>query len=346
MPVPVGVLLNAEYSPAELGRLGRLCEELGYDRLWYTDIRLFRECYIGLAALTTHTTRIQLGPGVTDPYSRHPAVTAATIATLDELCGGRAVLGLGVGGTGFRELGLSTPLPVAALREAVDVIRRLMRGETVSVQGKVVSLRDGLLQFAPVRAHIPIYFATHGVQVARLAGEIADGVMLGNILTPSAVDFYVDQIRRGTTQAGRRIQDVDISLRPEVCISEDEEAARAVMRHRVALRLFWTYPHWDYLERLGVALPASFADIAARGDARQIEESLALVPDSAIDATVSAGNPERVARQLAAALRPGVTRITIRAHGLPGVGIAPVLRTFVEDVVPRLEKPLARARTP
>ena len=57
MPIPVGVLLNAEYSPAELGRLGRLCEELGYDHLWYTDIRLFRECYIGLAALTTLSRR-------------------------------------------------------------------------------------------------------------------------------------------------------------------------------------------------------------------------------------------------------------------------------------------------
>ena len=78
---------------------------------------LFRECYVGLAALAARTDQIRLGPGVTDPYSRHPAVTAATIATLDELSGRRALLGLGVGGTGFRELGLSTPLPVAALRE-------------------------------------------------------------------------------------------------------------------------------------------------------------------------------------------------------------------------------------
>ena len=101
MTIPVGVLLNSEYSARELASLGRLSEELGYDPLWYTDNRLFRECYLGLGALAAETSRIRLGPGVTDPYSRHPAVTAATMATLDELCGGRAILGLGVGGPAF-----------------------------------------------------------------------------------------------------------------------------------------------------------------------------------------------------------------------------------------------------
>src|SRR5215471_16186876 len=120
MPLTIGVLLNSEYPATQLVELGQLCESLGYDQLWYTDVRLLRDCYVGLAALALRTERIHLGPGVTDPYSRHPAVTAATIATLDELSGGRALLGLGVGGGGFRELGLSTPLPVAALREAVD----------------------------------------------------------------------------------------------------------------------------------------------------------------------------------------------------------------------------------
>src|SRR5438093_9265439 len=156
MVLPVGALLNAEYPASELVELGLLCESLGYTQLWYTDIRLFRECYVGLAALAANTTRILLGPGVTDPYSRHPAATAATIATFDELCGGRALLGLGVGGTGFRGLGISAKLPVAALRETVDVVRRLLSGERVTTQGKVISLRDGRLQFSPIRSRIPI----------------------------------------------------------------------------------------------------------------------------------------------------------------------------------------------
>jgi hypothetical protein len=154
------------------------------------------------------------------------------MATLDEISEGRALLGLGVGGTSCRELGISTPLPVAALRESVDVIRRLLSGEEVSVEGKVVSLREGRLQFTPVRDRIPIYFATHGAQVARLAGEIADGVLLGNVLSPSGIDFYVEQIRMGAEKAGRTLHSLAISLRPEVCVCEDEAAAFAVMRRR------------------------------------------------------------------------------------------------------------------
>src|SRR5204862_1100180 len=95
-----GALLNAEYPAGELAELGRLAERLGYRHLLYTDVRLFRECYLGLAAMATATRSILLGPGVTDPYSRHPAVTASTIATFDELSGGRALLAFGLGGTG------------------------------------------------------------------------------------------------------------------------------------------------------------------------------------------------------------------------------------------------------
>jgi 5,10-methylenetetrahydromethanopterin reductase len=343
MPIPVGVLLNSEYPARELIRLGRLSEELGYDQLWYTDIRLFRECFLGLGILATETSRILLGPGVTDPYSRHPAVTASTMATLDEISEGRAILGLGVGGTSFRELGISAPLPVAALRESVDVIRRLLRGQEVSVEGKVVSLRGGQLQFTPVRDRIPIYFATHGAQVARLAGEIADGVLLGNILAPSGVDFYLAQVRAGAAKAGRTLDSLTVSLRPEVCVSEDEAAALAVMRRRAALRLVWTHPHWEYLEHLGVTVPPALAELVARKEPGIADRVAALIPDSVVAATVAAGHPERVASQLAAAIRPGVNRITIRAHEVPGVGIGPALRTFMEDVMPLIEKQITES---
>ena len=127
----LGVLLFADYSLDELGRLGRLCEDLGYRCLWYTDVRFGRECYLGLASIAARTERIRLGPGVTDPYTRHPAITAAAIATFDEMCGGRARLGLGVGGQGFRELGIDRPRPITTLRETVSMVRALLRGRTI-----------------------------------------------------------------------------------------------------------------------------------------------------------------------------------------------------------------------
>ena len=332
----LGCLLNAEYPAAELIRLGQLAEALGYQQLWYTDVRLFRECFVGLAALAMSTRRIELGPGVTDPYSRHPAVTASTLATLDELSGGRALLGVGVGGTGFRELGITTTLPVAALRETVDLVRRLLAGERVTVDGKVVALHEGKLQFAPVRKAVPIYFATHGAQVMKLAGEVADGVLVANTLMPSVLEFYLDQLRAGRAKGGRTLDDLDVCLRPEICIDADETAARGVMRRRVAARLIAGYPHWDFLERLDVRMPESFTAIAAAKDTSRLDEAAASLPDEAVDRTVLAGRPERVADQLAAVLRPEVRSITIRPHALPGKDVAEVLRAFVERVVPRL----------
>ncbi len=334
MPVPMSALLFSEYSTAELVELGRLCEALGYEQLWYADVRFLRECYLGLAALAARTTRIRLGPGVTDPYSRHPALTAASIATFDELSEGRALLGLGTGGTGFRELGIAAPLPVAALRETVDVVRRLLRGEQVNSQGKVVTLLGGRLQFTPRRSAVPIYFATHGAQVTRLAGQVADGVLLANMLVPQAVGFYVERLREGAAKAGRSLTALDVSLRFEVAIADDEAAAFAVMRRRVAARLMAGYPHWEFLEQLGVTLPPAFAELAARNDPRLVNEAAAVLPAEAVDATVLFGRPERVAARIAPVLRPEITRITIRPHAVPGQTVAAVLRAFAEDVMP------------
>jgi 5,10-methylenetetrahydromethanopterin reductase len=339
--IAVDVLLNAEYPARDLVQLGRLAEELGYGRLWYTDIRMFRECYLGLAAIAAETKQIALGPGVTDPYSRHPAVTAATIATFDELCGGRALLGLGLGGTGFPELGITRPRPIAALREAVEVMRRLWRGEKFTFLGKVVSLTDGCLQFSPVRDRIPIHIATHGAQIARLAGEVADGVLIANTMVPVAVDFYLRQVHEGAARVGRSIGEIDVSLRPELCISQNGAEAFTAMQRRVAYRLMWTYPHWEYLEYLGVTLAPELAAIAAHKGPRAIEDMVKALPREVVDATVAAGDPEKVAAQIANALRPGITRLAIRAHELPGSGIAPMLRTFIRDVMPRVEKRLS-----
>ena len=337
----LGLLLNAEYTIPELIELGQLGESLGYHTLWYTDQRLTPDCYVGLSALATQTTRVRLGPCVSDPYTRHPAITASAIATLDELCGGRAVLGLGIGGQGFGELGLETKLPVAALREAVAVVRGLLRGEQVDVQGKVVTLNHGRLSFTPVRDHIPIYFATHGAQVSKLAGKVADGVLIANTLLPDVFEGYVKQIYAGIESAGKSPESFDLGLRVEACISEDYDAAFAVMRRRMAQRLMGQYPRWDYLNELGVNVPEKFSAIAAKKDNALIDDAAAAMPTEIVDYTVLAGDVERVARQLAQVLRPEITHLAIRPHKVPGDPITTTIQLFTEAVIPRVEQLLS-----
>jgi 5,10-methylenetetrahydromethanopterin reductase len=334
MALALGLLLNAEYPIDELIETAKLSEGLGYDQLWYTDVRFQRDCFVGLAAMAANTERILLGPGVTDPYSRHPVLTAATIASLDELSKGRALLGLGIGGAGFNQIGLEAPLPVAALREAVDAIRRLLAGEEVTIEGKVITVRNGRLDFKPVQNRIPIYFATHGAQVTRLAGQIADGVLFANMLVPEAVAYYLGLLKEGMEIAGRDSDAVRVALRFEVSMADDHAAAVEVMRRRVATRLVSQYPKWEYLEHLGVTLPEAFRDVAVRNDKSLVKEAMAALPDDVLQRTVLVGQPEQIAAQIERVLRPEVRQIIIRPHAIPGQSVDVVIRKFAETVMP------------
>jgi 5,10-methylenetetrahydromethanopterin reductase len=334
----LGVLLFADFSLDELVQLAVRCEELEYGSFWYTDIRFGRECYIGLSAVAAATSRILLGPGVTDPYTKHPAMTAASMATLDELCSGRAVLGLGTGGQGFSELGIERKLPVAALRETVEICRSLWRGEQVDYEGKVVSLNNGQFTFEPLRDRIPIYFATHGAQIAKLAGKLADGVLIANTLEPRMLSYYMDRIQEGMQAAGRESSGFDLGLRVEACISDDYEAALAVMGRRMASRLIGQYPHWAYLEELGIELPPAFVEIAAKKDPGLTDEAVSVMPTEVVEYTVLAGDSEQVAKQLARVMRPEVKSVTIRPHAVPGEPLDAVIAAFAGDVMPRVRR--------
>jgi 5,10-methylenetetrahydromethanopterin reductase len=346
MQPALGVLLFSDYTIEELVVLAQLSEGLGYRFFWYTDVRFARECYVGLTAVALNTRTIKLGPGVTDPYSRHPAITAGTIATLDEVSGGRALLGLGTGGTGFRELGIEAKLPVAAMRETVEMVRALLRGGDVTAQGKVIALNGGRLLFDPVRREIPIYFATHGAQITVLAGRIADGVMIANTLDPKAFDFYARKLAEGMAKDGRPEGSVDLALRVEACISDNDDAAFEVMRRRVTARVLSQYPHWGYLTELGIELPRELIEIAERKDVKAAGRAAQWMPRGVVESMVLGGNAERCATQLARALDPRIASVMVRPHAIAGDNVASVLKAFAEDVFPRAVALRAALPTP
>jgi 5,10-methylenetetrahydromethanopterin reductase len=254
-------------------------------------------------------------------------------------------MGLGLGGAGFRELGLSKPLPIAALRESIAMVRGLWRGEEVTLAGKVVSLDRGRLQFTPPRPDIPVFIATQGEQVSRLAGEIADGVLIANTVSETGLDFYLRQIAEGAAKAGRAIGEVDIDLRWEICVSDDEASAVESMRRRLAQRMINGYPNWGFLKQLGVQAGADFTAIAAKKDQALLDQAAAALPMEVVNASMLAGNPARVAGLIAPMLKPEVAGITIRPHACAGTGVADVMRSFVQDVMPLVERYRREAAT-
>lgn len=327
-----GLMLASELPPDRLIGLVELAESLGYAELWLTDQRFWRDCYVGLALAARHSKRLLLGPGVNDPFTRHPATIAMSIATLNELSNGRAQLGLGVGGSGIREMRLPKERPVRALREAIDIVRAMLTGETVRYAGEIFHLDGARLGFSPGSRDIPIYVASHSPQVLRLCGRMADGVLLGNVATERGLAEAIGHVRDGEVAAGA-LNGAAIDLRLEACISDDEDAAIATMKRRFAVRLLSTFPDWAYLERLNVeATPA----LAAAAEAGSLDAIVQAVPDEAVGATALVGSADRVARQLQALLPVGVDRVTIRPYPCKGQDFEATMEAFAQRVWPRV----------
>ena len=171
-------------------------EQLGFDRVWVYDEGLItRDVFVVMSAIAAATARIEIGPGITNPYTRHPGQTAAAIASLDELSGGRAFLGIGAGGSlTLDPLGLERRRPLTAVRETIDAARSLFRDDRADHDGEFVTLRSATLPYG--RPDIEIWLAGRGPKMLAMGGELADGVMLDFIHKPSLGD-YVQRVRSG-----------------------------------------------------------------------------------------------------------------------------------------------------
>jgi 5,10-methylenetetrahydromethanopterin reductase len=153
----IGLLMLGDTPVQTMVERARLAEAVGYDTVWLADERFYREVYSCLTHFAGHTAKVLLGPCVTDPFSRHPTLTAMAIATLDEVSGGRGILGIGGGISGFAELGITRRKPARAIKETIEVIRALLCGGSVDFHGEVINLDQGRLSFVPPRSTIPIY---------------------------------------------------------------------------------------------------------------------------------------------------------------------------------------------
>jgi 5,10-methylenetetrahydromethanopterin reductase len=228
------------------------------------------------------------------------------IATLDEISGRRAVLGMGAGVSGFRELGIPREKAGVAMREAVELIRRLLTGEAVTYAGATVRLDGGRLDFRPVRADIPIYIASQRPVGCRAAGRVADGAIMQGCVAEPLFAFFRDTVAQGAREAGRDPSAVDLVARINVCIHDDRRAARELMKPTIVRSLAAQRPDFFTFATAGLTVPAALAKhlegLSYAYDPRPFKEAAALVPDEFVDAVTLAGPPDEVA---AGVIRPG-----------------------------------------
>jgi len=329
---------------SRLRELAALAEAVGYDTLWISDERFFRDVYVALAVAAAQTSRIRLGPCVTDPYSRHPALTAMAIASVAEACGGRVALGIGAGISGFAELGIARVKPARAIREAVETIRRLLAGDVADCDGEVIRLTRARLGFAPPSSAIPIYVASNGRLGQQAAGAVGDAAIMEGCATPDEARVFATEVARGATSAGRDPAQISLVARLDACLSADGKAARDVLRPHVARTLAAGRLRYATVEAQGIMLPpearASVAHIGYEPGVAAYRHLVKFVPDRFVDALTLAGTPDEITERLMALARAGISEIIVHPVGPTDRDLHETIRLFAEIVAPATRRAL------
>ncbi|MEM9034422.1 MAG: LLM class flavin-dependent oxidoreductase [Actinomycetota bacterium] len=307
--------LEAEISPGmsttAAVALGRRVEEAGFDRLGISDVLHWPDCFVLQALIADATERVHIGSMVTNPYTRHPAVLAGMLATLQDVSGGRMFCGIGVG-AGLEDLGIDYPRPVRALREAVTAMRALLAGESVELDGEMFPVSGELLR--PPSTPVPISIGTRSAQVMQLAGELADVALVGaRNFTPELAAQYRGWLADGAERVGRDPADVEVAPRLTLCVSDDAAHARASIIRYVAHYLAIIRPVELDPERLAeieAALERStgwYFDLDRHDDPALVE----LVPEEWITRYAVVGTPAEVVDQMAAIADLGFTSASL-----------------------------------
>jgi len=190
-------------SMNEMVKVSQAAEQAGFSTVWMADhvpAYGWRDPFIAMTAIGMNTEHIRLGCGVANPYSRHVATTGVAFASMADLLGERLVLGMGAGGTlPLRPLNIEMwNRPATALRESVQVLRQLFDGVPVDFKGEVIPFVNTRL-FG--KYSIPVYIGTRGPALSKLAGQIADGIILNPPL--DALPTYIEKVQEGLKESGR-----------------------------------------------------------------------------------------------------------------------------------------------
>ncbi len=314
--------------------LGRLAEELGFDVLWHSNERFYREMFVRMTVAAVATERLGIGGAIAEPFAVHPAITAQSIATLQELSDGRATLALGAGGSGFPMMGIQRERPALALREAYEVIRGMVSGETVTLEGEVVTARGAHLHFLPPQP-LPIWIATRADRALATAGAVADGVVIATYATTQGLRAALGLVEEGARSAERGIEEVRVMSRVDTCVHPDREKAYAGSRLMVARLLWSSYPDRNFVARAGLEVPASVEAVIAERDYDAVQQVKDEIPDELVSAFCWSGTPSEVAERVSTiAHETGIREFGFWVLRAPGQSLEEAATLVAREVVP------------
>ncbi len=274
----------------------RYAESKGFEAVWQAESRLVRDAIVPMAAYAAVTERIKIGSGVINNWTRNIGLLAATFLTLDDLAPDRIICGIGAWWDPLaKNVGIDRKKPMTAMRETIDVLRRLLNMERVSFDGEFIHVNSIELDVVHGRReprHVPIMIGATGDQMMELAGEIADGVVLNYCAPPEHNDHTLELLERGAIKSGRSLEDID---RPQliVCSVDNDHAMAYESARGLLCQYLAQQPH--------IAKASGVSDEVVReiqsilgwpATEEQIDKAKHFVTDELIDRITASGTPD------------------------------------------------------
>jgi 5,10-methylenetetrahydromethanopterin reductase len=286
--VRTSLRLNNDVSPELFIRVAQVAEDVGFDQIWVSNDLFLRAAPVLLAAAARHTSRIDLGTCILNPYSMHPAEIAMIATTLQEVSRGRFRLGLAAGAREFLGwAGIERAEPLARTREAVIAVRTLLSGgRPARVPGAGGRWHDEAYLRVPP-ASTPIYVGGMSPKMLELAGEVGDGV-LPLLFPPEHFPAARDQVARGALRAGRALSTLDVAACIWCSVDERMDRAHRALAEKVA---YYGPSFAPYLLRRAGLDPSAFDDIRTALAAGDLEGAATLVTPPMLALGV-AGSPD------------------------------------------------------
>lgn len=310
--MPVGVFFDGFSSTAEMLDVCREAESAGATSLWFAQHMGYREAMVWATAAASVTRAATLAPTAISPYLWPPLPVAMAISTLGELAQGRVILNVSVGNIlNLGESGIEPRKPIRIMREYVQVLRALWAGKPVTHEGELHKLRGAKMAFDQGRQY-PIYIASTGPQMLKLAGEIADGVLLSAGLTLASTERCLALAATGVAAKKREPKALRKASFINFNVSKDGTAAKAAMLRKLAF-LFRSRGHADNIKSSNLAIDhQAIMDAHARHD---FDAAVRLLPEEAAGVFAVAGTPTQCRDRLEEYLAVGLDEPIIEVSG-------------------------------
>ncbi|MBM4424962.1 MAG: LLM class flavin-dependent oxidoreductase [Chloroflexi bacterium] len=307
----VALYLQDAHSLQDGIKIAQYAESKGFEAVWQAESRLVRDAIVPMAAFAATTTQLKVGSGVINNWTRNIGLLAATFLTLDDLAPNRIICGIGAWWDPLaKNVGIERRKPLLAMRETIEVMRRLLRMENVTFHGEfhhVDGIELDVVHGRREPRNVPIYIGATGDNMMEMTGEIADGAVLNYCVPPEYNDKAMELLDKGAKKVGRRAEDLD---RPQLVVcAVDNDRKKAIEAAKVLLTQYLAQqPHIAKASGVSDDVVKKVQSILGwPATKEQVHEAMQYVPDDFVLKISATGTPEEAKAKVQEYIKRGCT---------------------------------------